>query len=267
MGLAQSMASVLLEMHQWEELRHEKCSHVTQVRVFALPPSMLGVYRALVKHSRQENKALERSQTDHATQMMLQEAWRVSRQQFQICIELNPWDASFSKIHKALLEACPSDHRGNCMRMKHFSITGLQQICNTNIWKDYEFRKEQVRKELDARPDVPAVTSALPWQVCSWAHLDAKINEVLVIHGTTSDKTTQIANFGFDERLARESGLYGQGIYFTDQSCKSLQYSGVQTWQNQSSGCFIIARVILGRPMYAQGPLKYLHLGSKLGMS
>lgn len=69
------------------------------------------------------------------------------------------------------------------------------------------------------------------------------------------DKIDQIANFGFDERLARERGLYGQGIYFTNQSCKSLQYSGAK---RDNTGCFIIARVILGHPCDAQGPLKQL---------
>ncbi|CAE7230990.1 TNKS2 [Symbiodinium sp. CCMP2456] len=212
----------------------------------------------------QDKKTLEASQADHATHMMAQEAWRVSRQlQAKICIQLNRRDAVFASIQKALLAAWPSDHNGECLRMNHFSIIGLQQVCNTNIWKDYEFRKEQVRKELEGRDNFPRVTSTLPPEVCSWAHLDAKINEVLVIHGTTLDKTEQIAGFGFDERLAHERGLYGQGVYFTDQSCKALQYSGavsVPTWKGSGKGSgegfFIIARVILGHPKDADGPLK-----------
>ena len=189
---------------------------------------------------------------------MLQEAWRVGRQlQPKICIQLNHWDAVFSSIQNALLEAWPPDHHGECMRWSQFSIIGLQQICNTRIWKDYEFRKDQVRKELEGREGVPTVTSMLSSKVCSWAHLDAKINEVLFIHGTTSDKTEQIASFGFDERLAHQRGLYGQGVYFTDQSCKALQYSGaVNKWQGPGEGYFIIARVILGHPKMATGPLK-----------
>lgn len=42
-----------------------------------------------------------------------------------------------------------------------------------------------------------------------------------MLHGTTVDKIDMIAQYGFDQRMARESGLYGQGVYFTDQSCKS----------------------------------------------
>ncbi|CAE7024018.1 Tiparp [Symbiodinium sp. KB8] len=220
---------------------------------------------AKVAKLEQEKTTLEALQADHATQMMAQEAWRVGRQlQAEICIQLNHRDAVFASIQQALLEAWPSDHHGDCLHMNHFSIIGLQQVCNTNIWKDYEFRKEQVRKELEGRDNIPRITSTLPPQVCSWAHLDAKINEVLVIHGTTLDKTEQIAGFGFDGRLARETGLYGQGVYFTDQSCKALQYSGavsVPRWgafptTGSGEGFFIIARVILGHAKDAEGPLK-----------
>ena len=187
---------------------------------------------------------------------MFQEAWRMSRQlQTKICKELNHGDAAFSHIQQALVEACPLDHFGDCSRMRTVSITGLHQVYNVSLWKDYEFRKEQVRKELEIRQGVPIVASNLPSRVCSWVHLDGKINEVLLIHGTTQDRIDQIANFGFDERLARERGLYGQGVYFADQSCKSLQYSGAK-WQQ--TGCFIIARVILGHPCHAPGALKHL---------
>ena len=217
--------------------------------LFSFFPFILKFQCALMK-PRKEKRA------NHATQMMLQESWRLSRQlQTKVCSELNYCDAAFSNVQKALVEACPLDHYAVCSRMRNVSITGLQQICNVRIWKDYEFRKEQVRKELEGREAVPTVTSNLPPRVCEWVHLDGKINEILLIHGTTPDKIAQIASFGFDERLARESGLYGQGVYFTDQSCKSLQYSGAS---GGHTGCFIIARAILGHPSNAAGPLKSL---------
>lgn len=208
--------------------------------------------RESVVNLKRERDALN----NHASQMMLQETWRMNRQlQTKIRTELNDVDGTFSILQKALIETCPTDHYGDCLRMRHFSITGIEQICNVRIWKDYEFRKEQVRKEVDGRLNVPAVTDGLPSRMCKWAHLDERINEVLLFHGTTVEKIDQIANFGSDERLARERGLYGQGVYFTDQSCKSLQHSGAN---RDNTGCFIIARVILGHPCDAQGPLKQL---------
>ena len=121
-------------------------------------------------------------------------------------------NAAFDIIRQALIEACPQNHFGNCKRMRHVSITGLQQICNTTIWKAYEFRRDQVRKDLEGRQGVPTVW-AISHPVCAAGRTwNAKINEILVIHGTTEDKTKEIANFGFDGRLASERGLYGQGV-------------------------------------------------------
>ena len=169
--------------------------------------------------------------------------------------ELPSWDSAFSQTRQALVEACPPEHFGPCRWMRNVHITGLHQVYNVSLWKDCECRKERVRQDLEGRDGIPTVATNLPSRVCNWAHLDAKINEVLLIHGTTPDKVEEIANYGFDERLANKCGLYGQGVYFTDQSCKSFQYSGAK-WQD--SGCFIIARVILGHPFPATGPLKQL---------
>ena len=207
---------------------------------------------------RQEKRVLlQNSGADHATQMILQEAWRMNRQmQTNIYRELPPWDAAFSQIQQALVEACPVNHYGDCKRARDIKILGLQQVCNIRTWKAYEFRKEEIRKELESRGSVPTITSTLSSEVCRWAHLDSKINEVLLLHGTR--QIDQIAEFGFDQRLARESGLYGQGIYFTDHSCKSLQYSGADPRIHGSPGHLIIARVILGHPHNAAGPLKQL---------
>ena len=210
-------------------------------------------------HPRQERRALQKGEADHATQMNCQEAWRMNCQlQTKCCRELPPWDAAGANIEQALVEACPLDHYGDCQRVRNVRIVGLQQVCNVRLWKDYEFRKEQVRKDLEGRRGVPVVRGTLPSKVCSWANLDSKVNEVLLLHGTTADKIDQIMNFGFDERLARESGLYGQGIYFTDHSCKSLQYSGAAPRTHGSAGHLIIARVILGHPHNAAGPLRKL---------
>lgn len=128
-----------------------------------------------------------KSKTDHASQMMLQETWRMNRQlQTKIRTELDDVDGTFSTIQKALIDVCPTDHHGDCLRVRHFSITGIEQIWNVRKWKDYEFRKEQVRKELDGRHSVPASTGGLLWHVCSWAHSDEGINEIFLIHDTKS---------------------------------------------------------------------------------
>lgn len=122
------------------------------------------------------------SQADHASQMCLQESWRLNAQlRTDMCTQLNAWDPAFCRIQQALIEACPPDHYHKCQRAKNISITCLQQVRNIEIWKDYEFQKERVRKDLESRA-VPVVSSSLSPQLCSWAHLDRKINEILLIH-------------------------------------------------------------------------------------
>ncbi|CAK9019121.1 unnamed protein product [Durusdinium trenchii] len=211
-----------------------------------------------VRRLEQEKATLMDSVVEHDGQMMLQEIWRMGRQlQVKVYKEVPAWHKLYSIIKDALLDACPKDHFGHCHRIRDAHITEVKQIFNVEVWKDYEFRKKRVRKELEEGPACVRLTSNLNSEVCSWAELDPKINEILVIHGTTFDKIDQIATCGFDERLARESGLYGQGVYFTDQSCKSLQYSGAAT---QHVGCLIIARLVLGRPFFAGGPQKNLKI-------
>merc|ERR1712129_157773 len=84
----------------------------------------------------------------------------------------------------------------------------------------------------------------------SWIKLERWANEVVLLHGTTADVADKIAKQGFDERLC-ERGLYGRGVYFTTDFCKTLQYCDVGT-----SKCVLVARVILGHPYMAQGPME-----------
>ena len=187
---------------------------------------------------------------EHVALMALQEPWRMGRHlDMNVRAKVPLEDGLFATLQESLVSACPADHHGDCNIARSLTITGLEQVHNIRLWKSYEFRKEQVKKELEGSP-VPEVTSS--FSGCKWAKLDPTVNEIWVLHGTTPDKVEFIANFGFDERLARQKGRYGQGVYFTDQTCKAFQYSGAG---RQAEGCFIITRLILGEPHYASGPL------------
>ena len=73
--------------------------------------------------------------------------------------------------------------------------------------------------------------------------LDANLNEVYLMHGT-SDWVIRdiIARTGFDERVANLRGLYGGGVYFACESCKSAQYAPVENGLKM----LVISRVVLG---------------------
>lgn len=197
---------------------------------------------------------LERFLSDHVLHMVSQESWRTGRQLMNVRQEIPATDEVYKQIEKALRLAHPADHHSMCRGVDGLVVTKLEQISNIRLWKNYEFRMEQVRQDMQNHPPV-SVASNLSSQACSWMHCDPLVNEVLAIHGTLHQNLDQIAQFGFDQRLARQGGLYGQGVYFTDQSCKSLQYSG--SYQ-QETGCFILARLILGCPHFATGPMSFV---------
>ena len=199
---------------------------------------------------------LERFLSDHVLHMVSQESWRTGRQLMNVRQEIPATDEVYMQIEKALRLAHPADHHSMCRGVDGLVVTKLEQISNIRLWKNYEFRMEQVRQDMQNHPPV-SVASNLSSQACSWMHCDPLVNEVLAIHGTLHQNLDQIAQFGFDQRLARQGGLYGQGVYFTDQSCKSLQYSG--SYQ-QETGCFILARLILGCPHFATGPMSFVQV-------
>merc|ERR1712224_1071677 len=65
-------------------------------------------------------------------------------------------------------------------------------------------------------------------------------------HGTAAVSAEKCAKQGLDERLAA-SGLYGAGIYFAEQSCKSHQYTR-KGLTSSGEHCMFYMRVALGNP-------------------
>ncbi|CAJ1413939.1 unnamed protein product [Effrenium voratum] len=149
-------------------------------------------------------------------------------------------------------------HHSECERMRTVRVCSVEQIQNVELWGKYEFHKDCIRKKLSTLPASHKITTnqALS-RACRWAELDTNINEVFALHGTKTCNVDKIVKYGFDERLARQGGLYGQGTYFTDESCKSLQYTEARGGRG-AEGCIILSRVVLGYPHLATNPLPHL---------
>ena len=60
--------------------------------------------------------------------------------------------------------------------------------------------------------------------------------------------------YGFDERVAKDSGMYGTGSYFADASSKSHQYSGTRNADGHH--CMLSCRVTMGHPYMTPGTLE-----------
>ena len=84
--------------------------------------------------------------------------------------------------------------------------------------------------------------------------INSACNELWLWHGTKPDTADILAEEGFDERVARDTGLYGAGSYFADCSSKSHQYRGthrgarVEAPESMREGkhCMLLCRVLMG---------------------
>eukprot|EP00931_Biecheleriopsis_adriatica_P061156 TRINITY_DN3676_c0_g1_i1.p1 TRINITY_DN3676_c0_g1~~TRINITY_DN3676_c0_g1_i1.p1 ORF type:complete len:838 (+),score=166.78 TRINITY_DN3676_c0_g1_i1:79-2592(+) len=125
------------------------------------------------------------------------------------------------------------------------------------LWSRYCSKKEEIlalhrKRKIDCRMLVPPVanywTPTFP-QCLDWAStFNAGCNEVFLWHGTRHQNIDIICKAGMDERVCQLSGMFGAGIYFAQDSCKSGQYA-----QRDSRGSrwFLLSRVVLGNPYIA----------------
>ncbi|CEM15096.1 unnamed protein product [Vitrella brassicaformis CCMP3155] len=78
--------------------------------------------------------------------------------------------------------------------------------------------------------------------------VDSSINECWLFHGTNAAHMTDILRDGIDFRVGREGGMFGPGMYFASEACKSHCYaSGGRPY------CVILlCRVLLGDMYFAK---------------
>lgn len=134
-----------------------------------------------------------------------------------------------------------------CEQFKNARIHSVQRIENQQIYQCYSNKTTEIMKQLKRlAPEPPELQPPVPPSVR--LNKEGFANAVYLWHGTKQRTVATICKQGFDDRAASlSSNLYGAGIYFAEQSCKSLQYAnpdagGVQ-W-------LFLARVCLGNPAY-----------------
>eukprot|EP00415_Alexandrium_ostenfeldii_P004616 UN4616 len=142
--------------------------------------------------------------------------------------------------------------------MRSAQVTTVRRIANTQLWSQYLAQRNQIAERIRRRPECPSVAELAPGckrvqELFPHILLSKDANEVLLLHGCPTESIPYIVEYGFDERLNKRGGLYGNGVYFTFESCKAAQYTGPGT-----EGTLILARVILGHPFQAEGPLSHI---------
>ena len=147
-------------------------------------------------------------------------------------------------------------HPGNCANMLSARVTGVKLITNRMLFDAYMLAKSQIKrahKQLRKKGIhtnvqlVPNVSTTIR-RTFPWVQLDPTVGEELLLHGTGNGTVEAIAEQGFNERFSR-NGLYGDGIYFAEQSCKANRYSDAAHYDRKHEGfqgCLIVTRVALG---------------------
>ncbi|CAK9020149.1 unnamed protein product [Durusdinium trenchii] len=141
-----------------------------------------------------------------------------------------------------------------------FRLVEAYQIKNWQLWRRYQRHVRSIvekHKQFAIKPTGvvdPPVGEALT-QFAKDIEVNLEGNEFLLLHGTRDfDLAQEIANEGFDSRIARSGGLYGSGTYFAAQTCKSAQYATHKGREEKASrqmiGTVLVARVAIGDPFY-----------------
>ena len=119
----------------------------------------------------------------------------------------------------------------------------VERLENAQLWQRYEACAQSEH----ARPS----KSHCVQETCRPIRCDLSENECYLFHGTKADSVPSILRDGFDLGLAADrGGRYGDGVYFSDASCKAHQYT--EFGELACGGkvyCMLYCRVVLGTTM------------------
>ncbi|NXK50233.1 PAR12 polymerase, partial [Chauna torquata] len=115
--------------------------------------------------------------------------------------------------------------------MKSYSVVRVQRIQNPSLWKVFQWRKEQMKKETGGK----------------------EVNERLLFHGTASSFLEDVCIHNFDWRTCGNYGTnYGKGIYFARDASYYHEYHQPAMKPN----IMFVARVLVGD--FVQGKADYV---------
>jgi len=158
--------------------------------------------------------------------------------------DLGEWQnglTTFQQLESALFGTVHDSCRAEFFADSSPSISFVQRVENPQLWRRYCLAKEKVAGALSG-PINPPVRASCPM-------IDFTRNEYWLWHGTRYSNIDAILKEGLDEHLSRMEGLYGAGIYFSDEACKALQYS------DRGPHYLLFCRVVLGKPYYTKNTL------------
>jgi hypothetical protein len=135
------------------------------------------------------------------------------------------------------------------------SICEIKKIVNPILAANYKTKitgiKPVVNKLSVLQPNLTENDKDITGKIIQ---LNAEKNEMFLFHGTSKTVAETIASSGFNIKFSKHSNLYGKGIYFASNACKSYNYS---KREENKKYYFIISRVVLGNPLMADETADY----------
>jgi hypothetical protein len=133
---------------------------------------------------------------------------------------------------------------------KRYIVKSVKRIENSFLWRQFTAGRQGIRDnskknnwqaQIEDKMNFP-YTQPMQKQNVERHQLDfTGCNEVYLFHGTKRNVVDIITKTeGFDQRVAA-NGLYGTGIYFAEQACKSNQYAS-----DTGTKVMLYCRVLLG---------------------
>jgi len=104
------------------------------------------------------------------------------------------------------------------------TVEKVFRVESTLHWRSFAANRHKLKVKNARWPKHTPVKSQLN-QGLPDSSLDHASNEVYLWHGLPASKVPVVAKGHLDNRMANCRGLYGDGIYLTDQWCKALQYT------------------------------------------
>jgi hypothetical protein len=151
-------------------------------------------------------------------------------------------------IHPTCGSGSGCNQHGGC---RTFQVVHMERLENTSLYCNFKLYEATtaIRNNL-FRPNTSPSTHAWLTALARKNGLSLAANTHYLLHGTNLANLGSICEHGLLVARAKSTGLYGQGLYFTESSCKAQSYGdGVA---GAGHGCILVCRVVIGSVYVAQ---------------
>jgi len=145
-------------------------------------------------------------------------------------------------------------------KLKHingFILKRAERIEHGRLWKRYKDRLEEILLD----PNVSYVKILTEnAELNEMFGLKPSFNECYLFHGTSKAIVDLILHQGFTEKVGSLKGMFGSGVYFSENSSKSDEYAK----EDENGFCYMfLSRVCLGKPYIAKSENEVKELSTK----